>query len=126
MRFSTLSLLILVYFPNLSIGGILANTSLAEDCHSLSYVAEDYEYLVDFDGSMTATCKAAEKSAVWKACVICAGDDQRNQLCYFKQSRNSPSKEEDFCSAQAEAVSQFCRDGSSEPKRLVHCGKLTN
>ncbi|MDZ4662219.1 MAG: hypothetical protein SGJ18_11440 [Pseudomonadota bacterium] len=103
----------------------LPTCSFGKDCKPLSYFSEDFEYLEDFNGDMDKTCTAAEKSATWKACVACAGDDQRNQQCHFIQAKSLPHENKIICSAYAEAVSEYCKDGPINEKPLVHCGKIT-
>ena len=114
-----------LYLFTLSVLVLLSTSAIANDCKSLAYSSNDFAYLVDFDGSMDNACKSAEKNAIWKACVKCAGDDQRNQQCHFKQVENKPNNEKNLCLAHAEVTSENCVGGPAGERPLVHCGKIT-
>lgn len=102
---------------------LFAKTLPAQDCHALLYIGEDFEYLADHSDDMEGTCSAAARSAQWKACVICAGDERRTQYCQVRKIINQPDLETKSCAAKVEVTSQNCPQESGGTRPLVHCEK---
>lgn len=94
--------------------------TFAHECNEVVYTAQDYAVVEDHEGDMSKTCLAAEKAALWKACVDCAGNMESGDDCHAGVVQSAANKEAKICEGFAEAKTSPCKT----KRPIVHCADL--